>query len=209
MRAWAAAMVSAGWDRRLVIGLVFCGTSSRADSTERVWGSSCASPRPGLGSEKASAVQAAGQCVCRAVRFEIDDPCPAARAWHDHSAASRHAQGSAYVTYVGSWRSRFRLLEGEASISRYEDADAGTTRSFCARCGTPLFYERRRAPKMINIPRPLFAGRTGREPRYHLAIGQTPDWAYLGEPLAPLKGYPGVMWERPRRKKAREPDFTV
>jgi hypothetical protein len=52
----------------------------------------------------------------------------------------------------------------------------------------------------------LFSQRTGREPRYHLAIGQSPDWAYLGESLGPLKGYPGVMWERPRRKKTRAID---
>jgi hypothetical protein len=181
----------------------FISTGSDRESLGFIMRKPNAKPRVG----KASAVQAAGSCVCGAVTFEID--VPAVWAWHDHSAASRHAHGAAYVTYVGSWRSRFRLLEGEASISRFEDVEAGTTRSFCARCGTPLFYERRRAPKMINIPRPLFADRTGREPRYHLAIGQTPDWAYLGEPLAPLKGYPGVMWERPRRKKAREPDFTI
>jgi hypothetical protein len=150
---------------------------------------------------KAAAVQAQGQCVCGAVRFEID--VPAVWAWHDHSAASRHAHGAAYVTYVGTWRSRFRMLAGDGALTRFEDAEAGTARSFCSACGTPVLYERRRAPKMLNIPRALFAGRTGREPRYHLAIGQTPDWAYLGEPLAPLKGYPGVMWERPRRKKPR------
>jgi hypothetical protein len=151
---------------------------------------------------KASAIQATAQCVCGAVRLEID--VPAVWAWHDHSAASRQAHGCAYVTYVGTWRSRFRLLQGAECIGRFEDAEAGTTRSFCTRCGTPLLYERRHSPKMLNIPRALFAGRTGREPRYHLAIGQTPDWAYWGEPLAPLKGYPGVMWERPRRKKRRE-----
>ena len=61
-----------------------------------------------------------------------------------------------------------------------------------------------RAPKIVNIPRPLFNGRTGREPRYHLNLSQAADWTYMGEPLAPLKGYPGVMWERPRRKKRRE-----
>jgi hypothetical protein len=27
------------------------------------------------------------------------------------------------------------------------------------------------------------------------------EWAYLGEPLVPLKGFPGVVWERSRRKK--------
>jgi hypothetical protein len=135
------------------------------------------------------------------VRLEID--VPARWAWHDHSAASRHAQGCAYATYVGSWRSRFRVLEGAALITRYEDAAAGTARSFCATCGTPLFYERVRSPLMVNIPRALFATRTGREPRYHMSLEEQADWAYTGEPLAPLKGYPGVMWERPRRRKRR------
>ena len=153
---------------------------------------------------KRSNVQAQGQCVCGDVRFEID--VPAVWAWHDHSARSRHAQGCAYATYVGSWKSRFRLLAGEEVISRYEDAEAGTTRSFCACCGTPLFYERRRSPKMINIPRPLFESRTGREPRYHLNHTQQADWAYLGEALMPLKGYPGVLIERPRKKRRAAPD---
>lgn len=57
---------------------------------------------------------------------------------------------------------------------------------------------------MVNIPRALFESRTGREPRYHIAIEEAPEWAYAGEPLGPLKGFPGVVWERPRRKKRRE-----
>ncbi|HEX7944437.1 MAG TPA: GFA family protein [Phenylobacterium sp.] len=153
---------------------------------------------------KRSAVQAQGRCVCGAVRFEID--VPAVWAWHDHGPASRHAQGCAYATYVGSWKSRFRLLAGEDCIGRYEDPETRTTRSFCARCGTPLFYERARSPKMINIPRPLFESRTGREPRYHLNHTQQADWAYLGEALMPLKGYPGVLIERPRKKRRAAPD---
>jgi hypothetical protein len=148
---------------------------------------------------KADAEQASGRCVCGAVSFEID--VPAVWAWHDHSAGSRHAQGCAYATYVGSWKSRFRLLTGARSIVRFEDEAARTARSFCRKCGTPLFYERARAPKMINIPRALFVERTGREPRYHVGLSQAADWTWMGEALAPLKGYPGVMWERPRKKK--------
>ena len=151
---------------------------------------------------KRDRVTAEGRCVCGAVRLEI--VVPAVWAWHDHSAASRHAQGCAYATYVGSWKSRFRILEGEAFITRWEDKATGAARSFCARCGTPLMHPRRRAPKMVNIPRALFETRTGREPRYHLALPQSPDWAWRGEPLAPLKGYPGVMWERPKRSKRRD-----
>ena len=154
--------------------------------------------------QKASSVQSRGRCVCGAVRLEID--VPAFWAWHDHSAASRHAQGAAYATYVGTWRSRFRILQGAEHITRYEDAETGTARSFCGRCGTPLLYERPRSPKMVNIPRALFETRTGREPRYHLGLHEQADWTYAGEPLSPLKGYPGVMWEKPSRRKRKPPE---
>jgi hypothetical protein len=146
---------------------------------------------------------AAGQCLCGKVRIEID--VPAFWAWHDHSRASRLAHGAAYATYIGNWRSRLRITKGAACLTRFEDKATKTARSFCAGCGTPIFYERAHAPQMVNIPRALFETRTGREPLYHIAIEQAPEWAYRGEPLAPLKGFPGVVWERQRRKKRTEP----
>ena len=145
------------------------------------------------------------RCLCGAVELEID--LPARWAWHDHSAATRHAHGSAYATYVGSWRRRFRVTKGAVDITRFQDEAAGTVRSFCSRCGTPLIYERAHAAHMVNIPRALFIGRTGREPRYHVAIEELQDWTYAGEQLAPLKGFPGIVWERPGRKKRRRTDY--
>jgi hypothetical protein len=148
---------------------------------------------------KASATAVQGQCLCGRVRIEID--FPAFWAWHDHSKPSRHAHGAAYATYVGSWRGRFRITQGLADITRFEHAATRTARSFCARCGTPLLYERAHSPHMVNIPRALFEYRTGREPRYHIGIEQAPVWAYSGEKLGPLKGFPGVVWARPRSRK--------
>ena len=142
---------------------------------------------------------AAGQCLCGRVAFEID--VPARWAWHDHSAASRRAHGAAYATYVGSWRKRFRITKGKAAITRFEDKATKTVRSFCARCGTPLFYERAALAAMVNIPRALFSGRTGRQPLYHIAIEEMQEWTYTGEPLVPLKGFPGVVWHRSKKKK--------
>jgi hypothetical protein len=142
---------------------------------------------------------AAGQCLCGKVCFEID--VPARWAWHDHTPASRRAHGAAYATYVGSWRKRFRITKGKTSITRYEDKATKTVRSFCAGCGTPIAYERPRSPHMVNIPRALFTGRTGRQPLYHIAIEELQEWAYTGEPLVPLKGYPGVVWQRSKKKK--------
>jgi hypothetical protein len=146
----------------------------------------------------------AGRCLCGAVELEIG--YPAFWAWHDHSSASRRAHGAAYATYVGCWRKYVRVTKGEKSIARYEDETTHSARSFCACCGTPLIYERKRSPHMINLPRALFDSRTGREPRYHLGIEAMADWTYKGEALVPLKGYPGVVWERPKTKK-RIPDF--
>ena len=83
-----------------------------------------------------------------------------------------------------------------------EDKTAKTVRSFCGRCGTPLIYERVRSPHMVNIPRALFSGRTGRQPLYHLAIEELQEWTYTGEPLVPLKGFPGVVWQRSKRRSA-------
>ena len=149
-----------------------------------------------------AAGSAAGQCLCGSVAFEID--VPARWAWHDHSAPSRRVHGAAYATYVGSWRKRFRITGGEASISRFEGADTKSARSFCKRCGTPLIYERARSPHMLNIPRALFLGRTGRQPLYHVAIEELQEWTYAGEPLVPLKGFPGVVWHRSKKKPRKD-----
>ena len=62
-------------------------------------------------------------------------------------------------------------------------------------------YERPRGPHMVNIPRALFNERTGRQPLYHIAIEELQEWAYTGEPLVPLKGFPGVVWQRAKKKK--------
>jgi hypothetical protein len=163
------------------------------------------SARPGA--PKGSAVQACARCACGAVVLEID--VPAVWAWHDHSAATRKAQGGAYATFVGSWRSRFRILHGVDRLTRYEDAEAGTARSFCSTCGTPMLYERARSPKVVNVPRGLFTSRTGREPRYHMFLSEAADWTWSGASLSPLKGYPGVMWERPKRVRRIEPEGLI
>jgi len=133
------------------------------------------------------------------VRLEFD--FPAFWAWHDHSRATQRAHGAAYATYVGVWKSRLRIVAGHDLITRFEDSTRRTTRNFCAACGTPLLFERSRSRNMVNVPRAMFETRTGREPRYHIALDEAPEWAYRGEPLGALKGYPGVLRSRPRSKR--------
>src|SRR5215475_14082811 len=93
---------------------------------------------------------ARGQCLCGAVEVEID--VPVRWAWHDHSQATRRAHGAAYATYAGAWRSKSRVAKGQEHITRYEEPETHYVRRFCARCGTPLMYQRRDR-NMINFPR--------------------------------------------------------
>jgi hypothetical protein len=140
-----------------------------------------------------------GRCLCGAVQIEID--YPAFWAWHDHGKPSRLAHGAAYATYIGCWRKHVRVKKGVRKITRFEDKTSKTARTFCSRCGTPILYEKRHSPHMVNVPRALFDGRTGREPRYHLNVAERQDWIWAGEKLVPLKGFPGVVWERPKTRK--------
>jgi len=141
------------------------------------------------------------------VELEID--FPAFWAWHDHSAASRRAHGAAYATYIGCWRKHARVVKGQSSIARFEDAQTESARSFCSRCGTPLLYERKRWRHMVNIPRALFTGRTGRQPRYHVAIEELQDWTYTGNRLVPLKGYPVSSGNARNRADARAMSISL
>jgi hypothetical protein len=55
------------------------------------------------------------------------------------------------------------------------------------------------------MPRALFSGRIGREPRF----AEAAEWEYRSEPLAPLKGFPGVMWARRRPKRLVQPNDVL
>lgn len=131
-----------------------------------------------------------GACLCGAV--EVETEVPVFWTWHDHSAVTRRAHGAAYATSVGCWKSKVRVVKGQATIARYVEAERKQVRCFCSRCGSPLMFERGHSPKMVNLPRALFLGRTGRETKYHVAIEQLQDWAHLGAPVGPLKGYPNM-----------------
>lgn len=147
---------------------------------------------------------ATGHCLCGQIVVEIDRP--AFWAWHDHSRDTQIVHGASCATYIGCWRRKVRIVKGADAITAYANPDGKTTRSFCRTCGTPVFYARSHSAKMVNLPRALFAGRTGREPRYHIGLPQSPEWAYRQKPLRPLKGYPGVMVTRTTRPKAVESD---
>ena len=62
----------------------------------------------------------------------------------------RRAQGAGFVTWLGISGERFEFI-GDGSHLRTYRSSTEATRSFCGRCGTPLFFESTRWPGELHI----------------------------------------------------------
>lgn len=75
-----------------------------------------------------------GGCLCGAVRYEASgEPY---NVTHCHCADCRRSSGAAFVTWVSFKRRDLAFTQGNPR----EFAWANRSRSFCARCGTPLTF---------------------------------------------------------------------
>jgi hypothetical protein len=112
------------------------------------------------------------------------------------------ARRTQHTSAVGGGAS---ALPGDNHISRILKIPPPAGPAAFARGAAHRFVMSARAPHMVNVPRALFNSRTGRQARYHIGIEQMPEWTYLGERLIPLKGFPGVVWDRSKRKPRAPP----
>ncbi|MGB7905659.1 MAG: GFA family protein [Steroidobacteraceae bacterium] len=89
-----------------------------------------------------------GGCLCGAIRYRF--ALPPLWVAHCHCTMCRRAQGAGFVTWIGTDGKSFELLGNAGALSTYRSS-AAATRSFCGRCGTPLFFESTRWPGEIHI----------------------------------------------------------
>jgi len=89
-----------------------------------------------------------GSCLCGAIRYRF--ALPPLWVAHCHCTMCRRAQGAGFVTWVGTNGELFELM-GEAGRLRTYRSSPEATRSFCGRCGTPLFFESTRWPGELHI----------------------------------------------------------
>ena len=152
-------------------------------------------------STDAAGKPAAGQCLCGKVAFEID--VPARWAWHDQDRepAARRI-GAAYATYVGSWRKRFQVTDGGADhVAHFRIRRAAACAAFAVAAArrSPMSGRARRTWSTFRARCSRAAPAASRS--ITSRIEELQEWAYTGEPLVPLKGFPGVVWQRSKKKK--------
>ena len=141
------------------------------------------SPAPaGSGAGRAEAGSAEGGCLCGAVRYRV--PLPPLWVAHCHCSMCRRAQGAGYVTWVGTDGERFALISPADTLRQYESSP-GATRSFCSRCGTPLFFESKRWPGELHVTLasldPAVAATL--HPQMHAYWSNRAPWIEVGDDL--------------------------
>jgi hypothetical protein len=129
-----------------------------------------------------------GQCLCGAVRFEVEPPTK----WcaHCHCSLCRRAHGAAYVTWFGVASGRFEVTAGRHELSWYRSTD-DARRGFCSVCGSTMLFESTRWPGEMHIAR-AFVDRLDREPAAHVFYDDHVSWAEAEDGLRRLGGPTGV-----------------
>jgi hypothetical protein len=88
-------------------------------------------------SEPAAAPVFTGTCLCGAIRYEARGTPRAVN--HCHCVQCQRASGAAMATWATWPRTDVRMLAGQ--VADFESSP-GVKRSFCARCGSTLFWRR-------------------------------------------------------------------
>ncbi|MGH7858717.1 MAG: GFA family protein [Candidatus Binatia bacterium] len=122
----------------------------------------------------------AGSCLCGAVRFEIE--LPTRFCIHCHCTICRRNHGAAFVTWIGVPKAQFRLVSGEAVLTRFASSEQGI-REFCSRCGSSLFCELAADPDTIDITLASLAGPVDRGPELHVFFDTHVEWLEITDSL--------------------------
>jgi hypothetical protein len=123
--------------------------------------------------------------MCGGVRYEIDGRI--GPPGHCHCTTCRKAQGGAFVTNAPVRARYFRVVAGDDLVAGFESSP-GKVRSFCRRCGSPLWSRRSDDPETVRIRLGLLDDDPGRRPLGHVWVGEKAPWFEITDDLP--------RWER-------------
>lgn len=138
-------------------------------------------------SEQAAPVYT-GSCLCGAVRYEARGAPIGAN--HCHCVQCQRASGAALLTWVTWPRAAVRVLRGEAADF---ESSPGVKRSFCARCGSTLFWRRvAREREELDIAAGTLDQADQVQPKEHIFVKSRRPWMPLCD------GLPAYAESRPK-----------
>lgn len=122
-----------------------------------------------------------GSCLCGTVRFEVEGEPRFVS--HCHCENCRRAHGAGFVTYAGYREEECRLLAGSEDLAEFQQADTGSWRRFCQRCGSTLFFSGDRWAGEVHVAVANLDGELDRLPSAHAYADRSPAWCPISDGL--------------------------
>jgi hypothetical protein len=119
-----------------------------------------------------------GQCLCGAVRYEVDGDLGETRLCY--CVECRRASGSAFTANVRVPASNYRLLSGREHIREYESSP-GRFRAFCSRCGSPVHARGATDPDWIRIRLGGLDADAPARVAAHVWVSEKPRWYVISD----------------------------
>jgi hypothetical protein len=124
--------------------------------------------------------QANGSCLCGAITFTLQFPSK----WivHCHCTRCQRAHGSAFVTWVGADTEQVQIDDPDKRLTWYQEP-SGSSRGFCMRCGSPMFFRSLRDAGETHMTMALFTDALDRPPGSHEHYDTHVRWVTVAEKL--------------------------
>lgn len=128
-----------------------------------------------------------GSCLCGAVRFEISEPFEEMH--HCHCSKCRKAHGAAFSTFAQTAKKNLRFVSGERNVRHFRSSPP-VQRSFCAQCGSSLFFQLDALPEAIWVAVGSLDTDPGLRPQAHIFVGSRAPWHDIIDELPQFEEYP-------------------
>lgn len=121
-----------------------------------------------------------GHCLCGDVRFEIHGKL--GPVVYCHCESCRRASGTAFGANADVRVESLKWVSGREAIREYASSP-GKLRSFCSRCGAPVYSRRPDAPGIVRIRLGVLDGDPGRRPLAHFFVSEKAPWYDIADAL--------------------------
>jgi len=121
-----------------------------------------------------------GQCLCGAIQYEADRVDQ--KMGHCHCTMCQKFHGAAFSSYASTSRQNFRWISGERELTVFQ-AENGTKRKFCRRCGSSLIFESAKDNGLTEFALASLDTYPSLEPDAHIYTGTKVDWVEINDDL--------------------------
>ena len=122
--------------------------------------------------------QLAGECLCGAVRFSVEDSFR--YALNCHCSQCRRTTGTAFKSFAGIERPKFRVVAGETGLLIYGNPDSHD--SHCRICGSFL-YSVVRSGTYVHVNLGALRDEPAIRPTAHIYVGSKAPWHEITDDL--------------------------